>query len=103
MVNEEIDDSASKYQERLDTVISEINNVNGRLERLYDALETGELQLADLSTTHPATEAASGKTTDNQAGIGELTVWQKSGTGRPGNCYPICGRPALSSHGKYAC
>jgi SMC interacting uncharacterized protein involved in chromosome segregation len=49
MVNEEMDDSASKYQERLDTVISEINNVNGRLERLYDALETGELQLADLA------------------------------------------------------
>ena len=49
MVNEEMDDSASKYQERLDTVIGEINNVNGRLERLYDALETGELQLADLA------------------------------------------------------
>lgn len=32
-----------------DFISSEIDNVNQRLERLYDALETGSLQLADLA------------------------------------------------------
>jgi DNA invertase Pin-like site-specific DNA recombinase len=49
LVNEEMDASASEYRARLDTVAAEINNVNNRLERLYDALETGTLQLADLA------------------------------------------------------
>ena len=49
LVNEEMDASAGEYRTRLDTVAAEINNVNSRLERLYDALETGALQLADLA------------------------------------------------------
>lgn len=49
LVNEEMDDSAGEYRTRLNTVVAEINNVNSRLERLYDALETGTLQLADLA------------------------------------------------------
>ena len=49
LVNEEMDASAGEYHARLDTVAAEINNVNSRLERLYDALETGTLQLADLA------------------------------------------------------
>ena len=44
-----MDASASEYRARLDTIAAEINNVNNRLERLYDALETGTLQLADLA------------------------------------------------------
>ncbi|GAI75202.1 unnamed protein product, partial [marine sediment metagenome] len=49
MVNEEMDAAASEYQERLRVVSVEIAGVNQRLERLYDALETGSLQLADLA------------------------------------------------------
>ena len=49
LVNEEMDASAGEYHTRLNTVVNEINNVNSRLERLYDALETGTLQLADLA------------------------------------------------------
>jgi len=49
LVNEEMDASTGEYRTRLDTIIAEINNVNNRLERLYDALETGTLQLADLA------------------------------------------------------
>ncbi len=49
LVNEEIDASTGEYHTRLDTVVAEIINVNSRLERLYDALETGTLQLADLA------------------------------------------------------
>jgi site-specific DNA recombinase len=44
-----MDASASEYRMRLNTVVAEINNVNSRLERLYDALETGTLQLVDLA------------------------------------------------------
>jgi len=49
LVNEEMDASAGEYRKRLDTVIGEISTVNQRLERLYDALETGALHLADLA------------------------------------------------------
>jgi len=49
LVNEEMDASVGEYRTRLDTVAAEINNVNSRLERLYDALETGTLQFADLA------------------------------------------------------
>ena len=44
-----MDAAASEYQERLKVVSVEIASVNQRLERLYDALETGSLQLADLA------------------------------------------------------
>jgi len=49
LVNEEMDVAASDYRERLDFISREIDNANQRLERLYDALETGSLQLADLA------------------------------------------------------
>jgi len=49
LVNEEMDTAAGDYRERLSVISAEINNVNQRLERLYDALETGSLQLADLA------------------------------------------------------
>jgi hypothetical protein len=38
-----MDVAASEYRERLDFVLREIDNVNQRLERLYNALETGSL------------------------------------------------------------
>jgi len=49
LVNEEMDSAASDYRERLNVITVETDNVNQRLERLYDALETGSLQLADLA------------------------------------------------------
>ncbi len=49
MVNEEMDSLAIEYRQRLDNVIDEIADVDRRLERLYDALETGRIQLADLA------------------------------------------------------
>jgi site-specific DNA recombinase len=49
MVNEEMDDLATDYSQRLDSVIDEIDDVDRRLERLYDALETGKIKLADLA------------------------------------------------------
>jgi len=49
LVNEGMDAAASEYRERLKVVSVEITGVNQRLERLYDALETGSLQLTDLA------------------------------------------------------
>ena len=49
IVNEEMDGLALEYRQRLDDVIDEIGDTDRRLERLYDALETGKIQLADLA------------------------------------------------------
>ena len=49
LVNEEMDATAGEYRERLNVISVEIDNVNQRLERLYDAVETGSLQLSDLA------------------------------------------------------
>ena len=49
IVNEEMDSLAVEYRQRLDIVVNEIVDVDRRLERLYDALETGKIQLADLA------------------------------------------------------
>ncbi len=49
LVNEEMDAAAGEYRERLNVISVEIDNVNQRLERLYDALETGSLQFSDLA------------------------------------------------------
>jgi hypothetical protein len=49
IVNEEMDGLAIEYRQRLDSVIDEIADVDRRLDRLYDALETGKIQLADLA------------------------------------------------------
>ncbi|GAH41795.1 unnamed protein product, partial [marine sediment metagenome] len=49
IVNEEMDGLALEQHQRLDSVIDEIADVDRRLERLYDALETGKIKLADLA------------------------------------------------------
>jgi len=49
MVNEEMDACASDCKKRLDIVQEEMADVNQRLDRLYDAIETGKLNLDDLS------------------------------------------------------
>ena len=49
LVNEEMDSSASEYRKSLEAVAAELTEVNHRLDRLYDALETGKLTLGDLA------------------------------------------------------
>jgi site-specific DNA recombinase len=48
-VNEEMDTSVVEYREELDIISAGITGINSRLERLYDALETGKIGLDDLS------------------------------------------------------
>jgi chromosome segregation ATPase len=49
LVNEEMDGLAVEYRQRLDNLADEIGDADHRLDRLYDALETGKIQLADLA------------------------------------------------------
>jgi site-specific DNA recombinase len=49
LVNEEMDVVAIQYRDDLDDLAEEISNTNRRLERLYDALETGKLGLDELA------------------------------------------------------
>ena len=49
LVNEELDGASYEHRERLKLLEGELADVQRRLERLYDALETGKLNLNDLS------------------------------------------------------
>jgi hypothetical protein len=49
MVNEEMDNVAGDYRDELGVIADEIAGISNRLERLYDALETGKLALDDLA------------------------------------------------------
>jgi site-specific DNA recombinase len=48
IVNEDMDSLVAGCRERLETIVDEIADGDRRLERLYDALETGKVELADL-------------------------------------------------------
>ena len=48
LVNEELDATAHEYRDRLNVVEADLADVNRRLERLYDVLETGKLNQDDL-------------------------------------------------------
>jgi hypothetical protein len=48
MVNEEIDSAMQSYQNELELISDTITDINNRLERLYDAIETGKLNLDDV-------------------------------------------------------
>jgi len=49
LVNEEMDAAASDCRKHLDTIDAERADVTRRLDRLYEALETGKLELNDLA------------------------------------------------------
>jgi len=48
MVNEEMDTAMQSYQNELELISGAITDINHRLERLYDAIETGKLNLDDV-------------------------------------------------------
>ena len=48
MVNEETDSAMRSYNDELGTIARATADVNNRLENLYDAIETGKLNLDDL-------------------------------------------------------
>ena len=48
-VNEEMDVATIENRKRLDTIATELDDVNRRLDRLYDSLESGKLDIHDLA------------------------------------------------------
>ncbi len=48
LVNEEMDKSSRSYQQEIENSESNIISINRRLEKLYDAIETGNVDLKDL-------------------------------------------------------
>jgi len=48
MVNEETDSATQSYQDELVIITDAIENINRRLERLYDVIEMGKLNLDDV-------------------------------------------------------
>jgi site-specific DNA recombinase len=49
LINDELDSTSNEYHNRLEVLNNEIADVSNRLERLYDAVETGHLSLGDLA------------------------------------------------------
>ena len=49
LVNEELQSASGQLHGRLEAIDSDLKDVGSRLSRLYDALETGKLELADLA------------------------------------------------------
>lgn len=49
LVNEEMDAAFTEHRDQLDSILKEIAEVNRRLDRLYDAIETGKVTPDDLS------------------------------------------------------
>jgi site-specific DNA recombinase len=49
MVNEEMDSTATESKDQLHIITTETKDVEHRLERLYDAIETGQIKLSDLA------------------------------------------------------
>jgi len=48
LVNEEMDRATKSYQNELNMICDEVIDVNHRLERVYDAIETGKINLDEL-------------------------------------------------------
>jgi len=49
LVNQDLDNAHSSYREKLEVLDAEVKDVSSRLTALYDALETGKLDLNDLA------------------------------------------------------
>jgi site-specific DNA recombinase len=49
LVNEEMDAETAEQGQRLSAIVKEVADVTQRLDRLYDALETGQIKLEDLA------------------------------------------------------
>ncbi|MBA7695809.1 hypothetical protein ES703_104448 [subsurface metagenome] len=49
LVNEELQSASCGLKDRMDMIDAELRDVQARLSKLYDALETGKLQLDDLA------------------------------------------------------
>jgi site-specific DNA recombinase len=49
MVNQDMDDKSTEYQDELNTILQDMTDANQRLKRLYNAVETDKILFADLA------------------------------------------------------
>ena len=49
LVNQDMDANSIENQNELNTILQDFSDTNHRLERLYDAVETGKIPFADLA------------------------------------------------------
>ncbi len=49
LVNEQMDSASREYQEELKLLSKEEDSISARLDKLYDAVETGKIDLQDLT------------------------------------------------------
>ena len=49
LVNKELDSASKSYRDELDAISDETINISHCLERLYDAIETGTIDLDELA------------------------------------------------------
>jgi len=49
LANEEMDSASKSYWDELDAISDEVANISHRLDRLYDTIETGKINLDDLA------------------------------------------------------
>ena len=47
-IKEGLDEMSGVYQREIDSIETEIAGINQKLERFYDAIETGNVDLSDL-------------------------------------------------------
>jgi site-specific DNA recombinase len=69
LVNEELDSAHGLLKDKLDAVDAELNDVKARLSKLYDALETGKLNLDDLSPRIKELKARQNDLTKNRVQV----------------------------------
>ena len=78
LTNEELSQSSSAERERLDVLEAQLGDVDSRLAKLYDALETGEFKGGELAprikTLYEKTEELLRARTDAQEALSRHTI-----------------------------
>ncbi len=67
MVNEDMDTDSKQFQDELKLISEDLADTRRRLERLYDAVETGNIQLSDLATMIHELKEKHAKLLENKA------------------------------------
>ena len=69
LVNEELDEVFQEQNERIEAVEEELIEVRRRMDRLWHAVETTDLEINDIIPPHPRTPGVPRKTSGDRRGI----------------------------------
>ena len=68
LLDEEMDGVAREQRERLQTIDEELEDVKRRLGRIWQAIETTDIEMADASEPHQGAPGAQGEAGDSRRG-----------------------------------